>query len=65
MKRPIAPAGRRITPRAESHDPKCYELARHFLGGAASDRLASNLAQAIQDEIESWIKHEKEELERG
>jgi hypothetical protein len=39
-------------------------LARHFLGGAASNQLISNLAQAIQDEIESWMKHEKEELER-
>jgi hypothetical protein len=47
-----------------SLDPRCHDLARHFLGGAASDRLVSNLAQAIQDEIESWIKHEKEELER-
>jgi hypothetical protein len=48
----------------KSHDPRCHDLARHFLGGAASDRLVSNLAQAIQDEIESWMKHEKEELER-
>jgi hypothetical protein len=48
----------------KSHDPRCHDLARHFLGGAASDRLVSNLAQAIQDEIESWIKHEKDELER-
>jgi hypothetical protein len=65
MKRPIAPAGRRITRRGEAHDPKCYELARYCLGSEASDRLVANLAQAIADEIESWIKHEKDELARG
>jgi hypothetical protein len=48
----------------KSPDPRCRDLARHFLGGAASNQLISNLAQAIQDEIESWMKHEKEELER-
>ena len=48
----------------KSHDPRCRDLARDFLGVTASDRLVSNLAQAIQDEIESWIKHEKDELER-
>jgi hypothetical protein len=48
----------------KSHDPRCRDLARHFVGEAASNQLVSNLAQAIQDEIESWIKHEKDELER-
>jgi hypothetical protein len=44
---------------------KCHELARHCLGSEASDRLVANLAQAISDEIVSWMKHEKDELERG
>jgi hypothetical protein len=65
MKRPTAPAGRRITRLAESHDAKCHELARYCLGSEARDRIVANLAQAIQDEIVSWMKHEKDELERG
>ncbi len=54
--------------REKLHDPACYDLARHFLGGLASERLASELAQHIQDAVEDWIASEAErikaELER-
>lgn len=44
-----------------SYDPACETLARHFLG-ASSERLAKELAQHIQDEVESWIESEAERL---
>jgi hypothetical protein len=37
-----------------SYDPKCYELAEHFLPSQASQRLKSELAQAIQDAVEDY-----------
>ncbi len=42
------------------HDPACYDLARHFLGGLASERLAS----AVEDWIASEAERIKAELER-
>ncbi len=54
--------------REKLHDPACYDLARGFLGDLASERLASELAQHIQDTVEDWIAGEAErikaELER-
>lgn len=38
------------------YDPKCYSLARHFLGDQASIKLVKKLAQHIQDEIEDWLQ---------
>lgn len=44
-------------------DPECLRLARHFLpAGPASDRLAAELAQHIQDEVEGWIESERDRL---
>lgn len=40
------------------HDPKCRELSEHFLPTMASERLKRELAQHIQDEIESWMQYE-------
>lgn len=45
-----------------SYDPKCFELAEHFLPTAASDRLKSEMAQAIQDAVEGYIEIERDRL---
>jgi hypothetical protein len=45
------------------YDPACGDLARHFLGDLASDRLVKELAQHIQDQVESWIEYEQAALE--
>jgi len=40
-------------------DPKCLELACHFLGDFPEiAALRNQLAQHIQDEIESWLEDE-------
>jgi hypothetical protein len=36
-------------------DSKCLELAEHFLPSAASKRLKDELAQTIQDAVETYI----------
>jgi hypothetical protein len=50
-----------------SFDPKCLDLARHFLGHSVSEALAKALAQHIQDEVKFWMEFEKRRLakERG
>jgi hypothetical protein len=43
--------------RTKGHDPKCRELAAHFLADeAATEFDCARLAQHIQDEIEDWIE---------
>jgi hypothetical protein len=40
-------------------DPKCYWLAKQFLGdepGLQSEKNYSDLAEAIQEAIEDWIQ---------
>ncbi len=39
-----------------SYDPKCEELARHFLEDKANPLLVADLAQAIQGCIEDWLE---------
>ena len=39
-----------------SYDPKCDELARHFLEIDTPEKYVSGLAQSIQDCIESYIE---------
>jgi hypothetical protein len=45
-----------------SHDPKCRELAEHFLPTTTTDRLKAELAQHIQDAVEDWLRGEAERL---
>jgi hypothetical protein len=47
-----------------SFDPKCLDLARHFLGHSISEALAKVLAQHIQDEVDFWMEFEKRRLAR-
>jgi hypothetical protein len=37
-----------------SFDPKCYDLAEHFLGSRVPERVLNELAQAIQDTVEDY-----------
>lgn len=37
-----------------SFDPKCMELAEHFLPSQATDSLKKELAQHIQDAVEDF-----------
>jgi predicted DNA-binding transcriptional regulator AlpA len=46
-------------------DPKCYELAEHFLPSGAPDRLKNGLAQWIQDEVESWLESGLSDAQRN
>lgn len=39
-----------------SYDPKCEELARHFLPSDTSEKTVQYLAQGIQDYIEDAIQ---------
>jgi hypothetical protein len=39
-----------------SYDPKCEELARHFLPDGTSDNTVQRIAQRIQDMVEDEIK---------
>lgn len=41
-----------------SYDSACEVLARHFLPDTAPERLVTELAQRIQDEIEDWLEYE-------
>lgn len=54
----LCPAPRK--PKRYSYDPACEELARHFLSDLApsSDQFARDLAQHLQDEIETWLEFE-------
>lgn len=45
----------------EMFDPACHDLARHFLGDLASEKLKDDLAQAIQDYIEDWLEYQRDE----
>ena len=38
-----------------SYDPKCEELAKHFLSDLARDQLVQELSQWIQDAVEDWL----------
>jgi hypothetical protein len=38
-----------------SYDPKCEDLARHFLPPTTTDRVAARLAQYVQDALESEL----------
>lgn len=44
-------------------DPKCYELAECFLPDAAIPRLKDELAQQIQDAIETFLQIERDHRE--
>jgi hypothetical protein len=44
------------------HDPACYDLACYFLG-AAPEHLKDELAQHIQDEIETWIAAKRDAVQ--
>lgn len=42
-----------------SYDPHCHVLAEYFLGGVDGPdkpKLMDDLAQTIQDSIETWFK---------
>jgi hypothetical protein len=41
-----------------SFDPACLTLAEHFLPSTASDGLKWELAQAIQDAVETFCQDE-------
>jgi hypothetical protein len=43
-----------------SFDPKCYELAEHFMPPEAPKRVINELAQAIQDAVEDHITGEED-----
>lgn len=45
-----------------AYDPKCFELAEHFLPSTARDELKNALAQEIQTQIEGWLEHEAKRL---
>jgi hypothetical protein len=44
-----------------NYDPRCQQLARHFLGDTVSEKLVSQLAEHIQQSIEDWIGRAIEE----
>ncbi len=44
-----------------SYDPKCFYLAEEFLPVGTSDNLKQELAQHIQNEIESWLEDQAAE----
>lgn len=44
------------------HDPKCEELARHFLPGETREELIEELAEDIQLTVEDWIAGKIAEL---
>jgi hypothetical protein len=46
-----------------SYDPKCLELAEHFLPSMARDQVKAELAQAIQDAVEDHLGTEALRLE--
>lgn len=47
-----------------SYDPKCEELAEHFLTPHTALELRHELAQHIQDEIEIWLEIEQQRIAR-
>lgn len=48
--------------RAFSFDPKCLELAEHFLPSAASEQLKNELAQTVQNAVEEFCEMEADGL---
>jgi hypothetical protein len=48
-----------------SHDPKCYELAEYFLPRNAPELAKSELAQAIQETVETFLKYDLPEIEEA
>jgi hypothetical protein len=52
----------------KSFDPKCYELAEHFLSGEPdidTEPAREDLANEIQRAIEAWIEEWRTALQRG
>lgn len=45
------------------YDPRCEDLARHFLGTKATELLVQSLAFRIQQEIECWMIEKQQEAE--
>ncbi len=41
-------------------DPKCFDLAKYFLGPDVDDRRLRELAFRIQSEIEDWLEEDAE-----
>ena len=50
--------------RASMFDPKCLDLARHFLSDVGNTQLVNELAEHIQNEVEIWLETEKRTLAR-
>lgn len=46
-------------------DPKCYEVAEHFLSSRAAEKSKDDLAQHIQDAVETWLEIERDHEEDG
>jgi hypothetical protein len=49
------------------YDPKCHDLATHFLGdddvpAAENDLRIASLAESIQEAVEEWIADEDARL---
>jgi hypothetical protein len=44
-----------------AYDPKCEDLARYFLGTKMTPKLVADLAQTIQDQVETWLRAEIDE----
>lgn len=42
-----------------TYDPKCLELAQHFLPGVRDATATQGLAHWIQDEVGSWIEGQR------
>lgn len=41
-------------------DPKCYELAEHFLNTGSPDEMKWELAEWIQWQVELWLYDDKD-----
>jgi hypothetical protein len=52
-------------PKSFSYDPACETLAEHFLGDRPELKpLRQRLAQHIQEEVEGWLTHERDQIAR-
>ncbi len=63
-RRQIAMEGTEDVMNTSGADPKCFDLAEHFLGPDAEDRRVRELAFCIQSTIEDWLTEEEEITER-
>ncbi len=43
-------------------DPKCLELAEHFLPEECSSHLKDELAQHVQSAVEDWLEGEADKI---